>query len=183
MSALPSIVEEQPAGHTEVAGHEEPTLLGLGAEGWVYFSVTIFFLLAIFVAKAPQKIAAALDSQIAEKRRNLDEAARIRAEAQALLEDAKAQHAQSVQEAAAMLEHAKTEAAQILAQADADTAQLIERRASVAESKIGAAERAAVDDLRREAAGLATAAARELIARRHGASADRQLADDIIARI
>lgn len=183
MSALPAVVEEQPAGHTEAAGHHEPTLLGLGAEGWVYVGVTIFFLLAIFVAKAPQKISAALDAQIAEKRRNLDEAARIRAEAQALLDQAKAEQTQSAREAAALLENAKAEAASIIARAEADTAQLIDRRAAAAESKIGAAERAALDDLRREAAALATQAAARVIAAQHGEEADRRLADQVIGAI
>ncbi|QDM40282.1 MULTISPECIES: hypothetical protein [Bacteria] len=183
MSALPALVEEQPAGHTEVNGHVEETLLGLGAEGWVYVSLTIFFLLAIFVAKAPQKIAAALDAQIAEKRRNLDEAARIRAEAQALLDQAKAEHAQSAQEAAALLDHARADAAKIVEQAEADTALLLERRAAAAESKIGAAERAAVDELRREAAAMASQAAARLIAAQHGEDADRRLADQLISTI
>ncbi|MXO73898.1 hypothetical protein GRI40_01495 [Altererythrobacter aerius] len=183
MSALPAIVEEHPAGHTEVADHAEPTLLGLGAESWVYVSLTIFFLLAIFVLKAPQKIAAALDGQIAEKRRNLDEAARIRAEAQALLDDAKAQHAASARDAAAMLDHARTEAAHIVSQAEADTAALIERRSAMATAKIAAAERAVVEELRRDAASLATQAATQLIRERHLEADDRKLADTIIAGI
>lgn len=183
MSALPAIVEEQPAGHTEVAGHKEPTLLGLGAEGWVYTSITIFFIIAIFFAKAPKKITDALDAQIAEKRRNLDEAAKIRAEAQALLDEAKAQHAASAKDAAAMLEHAKAEAAQIVAQAEVDTSAMIERRAAMAEQKIAAAERAAADGLRREAAGAAVAAARSVIADNYGEAEGRKLADDIIADI
>ncbi|MFN6936199.1 MAG: hypothetical protein ACK4NZ_13745 [Tsuneonella sp.] len=184
MSAIPAIVEEHPAGHTEVAGgHAEPTLLGLGAEGWVYVSVTIFFLLAIFVGKAPQKIAAALDTQIAEKRRNLDEAARIRAEAEALLAEAREQQAQGAREAATMIERAKVEADALMAQAEQDTAALIARRSQMAETKIAAAERAAVDGLRRQASSASVAAARQLIAEKHGEAADRKLADEIIAGI
>jgi F-type H+-transporting ATPase subunit b len=183
MSALPAVVEEQPAGHTEVAGHAEPTLLGLGAEGWVYVGVTIFFLLAIFVAKAPQKIVAALDAQIAQKRADLDEAARIRAEAQTLLEQAKAQQAQSAADAEAMLAAARTEAANLIAQAEIDTAALIERRGAMAETKIGAAERAAVEGLRRETAGVAVDAARRLVTQSHDEAVDRKLADEIIAGI
>ncbi|MFA9200102.1 MAG: hypothetical protein ACEQR8_02795 [Cypionkella sp.] len=183
MSALPAIVETHPAGHTEAAGHAEPTLLGLGAEGWVYVSLTIFFILAIVVGKAPKRIVAALDAQIAQKRADLDEAARIRAEAQALLDDARAQQEQSARDAAAMLEQARAEAAGIVAQAEADTGRMIERREAVATAKIEAAERAAVEGVRREAAGLAAHAARALIAARHGAAADREMADRIIAGI
>lgn len=184
MSALPAVVEEQPAGHTEVAGHhDEPTLLGLGAEGWVYVSVTIFFLLAIFVGKAPKKIVQSLDAQIARKRADLDEAARIRAEAHQLLEQAKAQQAKSAADAEAMLAFARTEAAGIVAQAQADTAALIERRGAMAEAKIDAAERAAVESLRQQTAGVAVEAARHLVVGNHSEDADRRLADAIIAGI
>lgn len=183
MSALPAIVEEQPAAHAEGAGHAAQTLLGLGAEGWVYVSITIFFLLAILVAKAPQKIAAALDAQIAQKRADLDEAARIRAEAEALLADAKAQQAASERDAAAILERANAEAETIVAKAEVDTAAMIERRSALAEAKIASAERAAVEDLRRQTAAVAAVAARQLIAEKHDEDADRKLADEIIAGI
>jgi F-type H+-transporting ATPase subunit b len=183
MSALPAVVEQQPAGHTEVAGHAEPTLLGLGAEAWVYVSLTIFFVLAIFVLKAPRKIVDALDAQIARKRADLDEAARIRVEAQALLEEAKALKAQSVADAEAMLTAARTEAEHVLAQAEADTAALIARRGAMAEAKISAAERAAVEDLRREIATVAAHAAERLLSETHSENADRKLADDIISAI
>ena len=183
MSALPAIVEEQPAGHTEVAGHAEPTLLGLGAEAWVYVSLTIFFVLAIFVMKAPRRILDALDAQIARKRADLDEAARIRLEAQALLEEAKAQQARSAADAEAMLASARAEATHVLAQAEADTAALIARRSAMAETKIAAAERAAVESLRREIATVAAQAAERLLAETHSESDDRKLADEIISAI
>lgn len=183
MSALPAIVEEHPAGHTEVAGAEAPTLLGITGDGWVYVSLTIFFLLAIFVAKAPRRIAEGLDAQIAEKRRNLDEADRIRAEAQALLEEARAQHAASARDAEKMIEQAREQAAHIVEQAETDTASMIARRAAMAEDKIAAAERNAIEQLRREAAGAAAAAAEAVIAEEHGEKEDRQLADRLIAEI
>ena len=44
-----------------------------------------------------------------------------------------------------MLERARTEAAGIVAQAETDAAALVERRSRMAEDKIAAAERAAVD--------------------------------------
>jgi len=81
--------------------HPEATLLGLGSEGWVYVGLTIFLLLAIFVAKAPQKIVEALDGRIAETRRQLDEAKAIRAEAEALLAEARARAQASAGDAAA----------------------------------------------------------------------------------
>ena len=81
------------SAHTEVAAHAEdhgPTLLGLSAEGWVYTGVSIFFIIAFVFFKAHRKILDGLDARIADTRRELDEAATLRAEAEALLVAAKA---------------------------------------------------------------------------------------------
>jgi F-type H+-transporting ATPase subunit b len=168
----------------EAAAHGEdhgPTLLGLSAEGWVYVGVTLFFLIAIFGAKAHKQVLGALDAQIAETRRSLDEAASIRVEAETILADAKAQQAASAKDAMALLDHAKDEAAAIVAKAEADTAALVARREKMAQDKIGAAERAAVDGLKARAAAAATGAARQLIAANHNAKADKSLVDEAIA--
>jgi F0F1-type ATP synthase membrane subunit b/b' len=53
----------------------------------------------------------------------------------------------------------------------------------MAEQKIAAAERAAADSLRREAAGAAVSAARAVIAGNYGETEDRKLADEIISSI
>ena len=164
-------------------GHEEegPTLLGLGAEGWVYVGLTIFLLLAIFYAKAPQKIAEALDARIANTRRQLDEAKAIRAEAEALLADAKQRSAASAGDAAAIVAHAEAEAKAMLAKAESDATDLMARRAKMAEDKIGAAERAAIAEVRQRAADAATMAATAIIAQGHDAAADQPLIDRTIA--
>ena len=163
------------------AHHEEPTLLGLGAEGWVYVGLTIFILLAIFVAKAPKRIAEALDARIAETRKQLDEARAIRAEAEALLARAKAQQAASAGDAEAIIAHARQEASDLIAEAEKTATELTARRAKMAEDKIAAAERAALAEVRARAAEAATSAAARLIAERHDADADKPLVDRTIA--
>ena len=167
----------------EAAGHEEhgPTLLGLSAEGWVYVGLTIFLLLAIFYAKAPQKIAEALDARIANTKRQLDEATAIRAEAEALLADAKRRSAASAGDAAAIIDQAEAEAKLMLAKAESDAADLMARRSKMAEDKIAAAERGAIADLRAKAADAATHAAQQIIATRHDSGADKPLVDRTIA--
>jgi F-type H+-transporting ATPase subunit b len=169
----------------EAAGHGEgeATLLGLGPEGWVYVGITIFFVLAVFVGKAHRKILDGLDAQIAEARRTLDEAAAIRKEAEALLADAKARQQAGVKEAAALMDHARVEADAVVAKAKADTAEMIKRREKIAQDKIETAERAAIEELRNQAAGAAVAAARELIAGKHDAGADAKLVDKAIAEL
>ncbi len=169
------------AAAAEHAAEEGPTLLGLGAEGWVYVGLTIFLLLAVFVGKAPQKIVEALDARIAATRRQLDEARAIRAEAEALLATATARNAASAGDAAAIIAHAESEAKQLLAKAEADATELMARRAKMAEDKIGAAERGAVAEVRARAADAAAQAAAAVIAGHHGAAADKPLVDRTIA--
>ena len=82
-----------------------------------------------------------------------------------------------------MLDHARTEAEAIVAKAEADTAVTLARREKMATDKIGAAERAAVSELRAKTAEAATAAARSLIAANHNAKADKALVDEAIGGI
>jgi F-type H+-transporting ATPase subunit b len=79
-----------------------------------------------------------------------------------------------------MLERAHTEAEGIVRQAETDAAALVERRTRMAENKIAAAERAALDEVRATAARAAAAAAGRLIAERMDAGTDRALIDRTI---
>lgn len=152
-------------------------------EFWVYVGLSIFLMLAIFVAKAPQRIAAALDARIADTRRALDEAHALRAEAEALLAQAKTQAQASAGDAAAIVGHAEAEAKALLAKAETDAAAMIARRQAMAEDKIGAAERTAIADVRAKAAAAAAAASRAVIAAQHDAAADSALIDQAIMRL
>ncbi|MBO9669479.1 MAG: hypothetical protein J7485_03065 [Sphingobium sp.] len=179
---------EETTAMTEAHGgahgeHVEATLLGLGAEGWVYVGLTIFLLLAIFVAKAPQKIMTALDARIAETVKALNEAKALRAEAEALLADAQAKQAQSKKDAEAIIAQAKLEAEDMVAALEVSTTELIGRRQKMAEDKIAAAERTAVAGLRAQAAKAATAAAATLIGQVHDAKADKGLIDETIGKL
>jgi F-type H+-transporting ATPase subunit b len=108
--------------------HEEPVLLGLEAESWVYISVTIFFVLAVVLGKVPARIAGALDERIAGVRKQLDEAKGLRAEAEALLNDAKARADAAAKDAAAMVARAETEAAELVKAGEKAAAETIARR-------------------------------------------------------
>ncbi|MFM5917152.1 MAG: hypothetical protein ACKOOL_06420 [Novosphingobium sp.] len=170
------------AEHGAEAGeHAEATLLGLGPEGWVYAGITIFFVIAIFFAKAHRQVLGALDAQIAETRRSLDEAQTVRAEAEALLASAKQQQAQAAKDAEGIVAHARHEAEAIVAKAEVDSTELVARREKMAQDKISAAERAAIEQLRAKAASAAASAARVLIADGHDAKADKALVDGAIA--
>ena len=82
-----------------------------------------------------------------------------------------------------MLERARHEADEIVAKAKTDAEALIERRSRMAEDKIAAEERPAVEQLRAAAADAATKAAARLIAERHDAATDEQLVNQAIGEI
>ena len=79
-----------------------------------------------------------------------------------------------------MLERARHEADAIVDQAKADTQALIERRTRMAEDKIAAAERHAIDEVRARAATPAAAAAASLISEDMDAGTDKALVDRTI---
>lgn len=157
-----------------------PTAWGLDSTGWVAVAALVTILILLW-RKAHKGIAGALDARIATIRTQLDEAKRLRAEAEAL----KAEYAGKAQaadaEAAAMREHAHAEAAAIVAKAEADAEDLTRRRAQMAEDRIAAAERQAIADVRAKAADAAAKAAATIIAERLGADGDRVLVDRTIS--
>ena len=129
----------------------------------------------------PAAIGKALDRKIAGIREQLDEAAKLRAEAEAVKAEYEAKAAAAGAEAATMLERARHEADAIVQQARTDSAALVERRARMAEDKIAAAERSAIQEVRARAATAAAAAAAALITDRHDAAADKAMVDQTIA--
>jgi F-type H+-transporting ATPase subunit b len=167
------------AEHGEAA---EPTALGLNAGGWVAVAMIVVILLGL-LAGAPRIIAGILDSRIEGIRKQLDEAKSLRAEAEKLRDEYATKAREADQEAAALRAQAERQAEEIVEKAKADADALIERHKTIAADKIASAERAAVEELRAKVATAAAAAARELIAEKHGETADRKLADQIIGTI
>ena len=172
---MAALVAEE--GHAAV---EEPTAWGFTPTGWVALAMVAVILLMIW-KKVPAAIGKALDGKIALIREQLEEAKTLRAEAEALKAEYQAKADAAGAEATAMVERAKSEAKTIVAQAKTDAEALVERRGKMAEAKIAAEERAAIDELRAMAAKAATAAAAKLIAERNDAATGKKLVDDAIA--
>jgi F-type H+-transporting ATPase subunit b len=165
-------------------GHDAapPTALGLDPGGWVALSMVAVFGIMIW-KKVPALVAGMLDKQIAGIREQLDAASTLRKEAEALKAEYQAKNKAAGKEAEAIKAAAAKEADDIIAQAKKDATALIARRTQMAEDKIGAAERAAVAEVRAKAASTATAAATMIIASGHDAKADKPLIDATIARL
>lgn len=162
--------------------HAEPTVLGLDAPAFVALAM-LAFLIVLLVKKVPAIIGRGLDKQIAAIRTRLDEARDLRSEAEALRDEYARRLAALEQDAQKMLAHADEEARAVLAKAEADARELTVRRAKMAEDKIAAAERAAIQAVRAKAAEAATAAAGTLLADRVGPDADKAIVDRTIAGI
>lgn len=168
---------EAAEGHGPVA---EPTALGLDATAWVALAMLAVIAIMLW-KKVPAAIGRALDKKIAGIREQLDEAARLRSEAEALRAEYEAKAAAAGAEAQAMLDRARHEADAIVQQAKTDAAALVERRTRMAEDKIAAAERSAIAEVRAKAVTAATIAAERLIRDQHDATADRAMVDRTIA--
>jgi F-type H+-transporting ATPase subunit b len=148
---------------------------------WVAISFLIF---VVLVGKlAWKRITSMLDGRAERIRSELDEAKRLRAEAEAMLVNATAERESALREAVAMVERARVEAERLAAAAAAEAEAAAKRRERMAMDRIAAAEASAVTEVRNAAAEIATAAVREVIATRHDASADAALVDAAITAL
>ena len=165
--------------HEGVAPHTDPKAVGMDATAWVSLAMAVFIGI-LLLKKVPGLIGGALDGRIAQIKTQLEEASKLRTEAEALKAEYVAKLTAAAGEADAMRKSAEHEAATLLEDAKANAAALVVRRQKMAEDKIGAAERAAIADIRSKAVTAATNAAGALIAQGHDAKADKILVDDAI---
>jgi len=165
--------------HEGVVPHTDPKAVGMDATAWVSLAMAVFILILV-IKKVPGLIGGALDGRIAQIKTQLEEASKLRAEAEALKAEYEARLAAAAGEAEAMRKSAEHEAETLLEDAKANAVALVARRHKMAEDKIGAAERAAVAAIRTKAVNAATGAAAALIVQGHDAKADKLLIDDAI---
>jgi len=165
-----------------VEAEHEPTAFWLNPGGWVALAMIVVLALLAW-KKVHHAIGRALDSKIALIRDQLAEAESLRKEAEALKAEYEAKAASVDEDRKALLERARHEADEIVTKAKVDAETLIGRRTRMAEDKIAAEERAAVEQLRATAADAAARAAARLIAERHDAGTDAKLVDQAIKEI
>jgi len=133
------------------------------ASVWATVALVIFLGVLVYL-KVPGMIAKAIDARAVKIRHDLDEARRLREEAQALLAEFQKKRKEAEQEAAGILTAAKREAELLLADAHKKTEDYVSRRTAMAEQKIAQAEREAVNEVRSSAVDIAIEAARRLLA-------------------
>jgi F-type H+-transporting ATPase subunit b len=108
----------------------------------------------------------------------LDEARRLKAEAEALLAQYRRKQHEAEQEAQAIVAGAKAEAERLAAEAETKLEEFVARRTKMAESKIAQAEAQALADVRSAAAEVAAAAAETILTR----TVKDKVADDLISK-
>ena len=148
---------------------------------WVVLAFILFFVL--FGRRLWIPLANILDARAASVKAELEEAARLRREAETMLRDAEKARVLASAEAKTLIERARVEASRVAAAAAAEAETSARRREQMALDRIAAAEKAAVDEVRLAAADVATAAARQVIAEGLTKAADAALADHAIMQL
>jgi F-type H+-transporting ATPase subunit b len=153
-------------------------MLGM-AEFWVAVAFVAFLAILVYY-KVPKLIAKALDDRADAIRKELDEARRLREEAQTLLADYQKRHRNVGQEAEAIVDLARREAEAFAHETRASLKDTLERRTKLAEDKIARAEAQAVDEVRASAIDVAVAAAERILREKMAGSGGAALIDQSI---
>ncbi|HSF95087.1 MAG TPA: ATP F0F1 synthase subunit B [Thermohalobaculum sp.] len=128
-------------------------------------------------------LAKALDDRADRIRADLDEARRLREEAQATFAEFERQHREVQGQADEIVAHAKADAEQAAEIAKADLAKSIERRLKAADEQIAMAEASAIREVKDKAVQIAIAAAAEVMAAGMTAEKANELVDDAIKKV
>ena len=128
---------------------------------WVTLAVLVFFF--VFGRKIHRPIAGLLDARAAAVRAALDEAAALKAEAEAMLAEAKQRLDQAMLDAKQILESAHDEASRMAEELAREAEATAKRRQRMTLDRIASAEKAAIHEVRSIAVDVATAAASQLL--------------------
>lgn len=132
------------------------------AEFWVAVAFLIFIGILVYM-KVPAMLAKMLDERAEAIRKDLDDARRLREEAQDLLADYQRKQREAEAEAQQIIEGARREAEALKADGARSMQEALARRTRLAEEKIARAEAQALAEVRAAAVDAATAAAERIV--------------------
>ena len=147
---------------------------------WVAIAFLLFLGLLAYYG-VPAMVGKALDARADAIRAELEEAKRLREDAQALLADYKKKALEAETEAKSIIDAAKLEAQVMAAESKKALIETIARRSKLAEEKIARAEAQAVSEVRATAVTTALAAAEKLIGARVGGATGANLIEQSIS--
>ena len=151
-------------------------------EFWVAVAF-VGFIALISYYRVPQKIIEALDKRAADIAHELDEARRLREEAQAILADYERKQRDVEQIVSAIISQAKREAEALAKETRKSFHDLLERRAKIAQDKIARAEAQALTEVRVKTIEAAIAAAETLIEKKLTPAAAGKLVEKSITSL
>lgn len=149
---------------------------------WALVGLILFFGIIVYF-KVPGMVLGALDRRTERIRTELDEARRLREEAQTLLSDYQKKRREAEKEAEDIVDEARREAERIRSEAEAKAADMVARRTEAAETKISQAEAQAVAEVRARAADLAVSAAETVLKEKIRGDASARLTENSIAAV
>lgn len=152
-----------------------------GPEFWV--AVAFVIVVAGLVWKGGPVITAMLDGRAAKIKDELEEARRLREEAQQMLAEYQRKQRDALKDAEQIVAAARAEAERAAEQAARDLEAAIERRERLAVEKIALAESKASAEVRNTAVDVAIAALRQLLAKELDPGRRSRLIDDAIAEL
>lgn len=146
------------------------------------FLVAIAFLVMMALALKPvsRAIASALDLRAEKIKSRLDDAQKLKEDAQDMLARYQRRQAQALKEAEEIIAHARAEAERLSKQAAKDLEETLKRREQQAVERIAQAEAKAVKEVRDIVIDIATQAAEKAIAENLPAAAASSLIDAAI---
>ena len=151
-------------------------------ELWVAAGLFIFFGILV-AAGVPKLVAGQLDAKAAKIQSELDEATRLRTEAEALLAQIRQEKAEAETQARAMLAAAEADARIMEADAKVRLEETLARRQALAERRIASAEAQASAEVKAAAADLAARAAETVLTARLATRKTDPLLDAAIGQI
>ena len=152
------------------------------AHVWEAIGLVIFLALLIYL-KVPAMALAALDSRGTKIQAQLDEATKLREEAERLLAEIKTQREASEHQAASIVALAQEEAVRLGEEAKVKLEEQIVRRGQMAERRIALAETQAAAEVKAAAADLAAQAAEAVLAARLAAATTDPMVDPAVAAL
>jgi F-type H+-transporting ATPase subunit b len=147
---------------------------------WVLVAFLAFMALLIYY-RVPSAVTKALDDRADAIRKELDEARKLREEAQGLLSDYQRKAREAEKEAESIIEQAKIEAQALAADSRKTLSESLDRRSKLAEEKIARAEAQALSEVRSTAVDTALAAAQEILKSRAGGATGETLVSQSIS--
>lgn len=154
----------------------------MDATFWALIGLILFLAILVYFG-VPGMIAKALDARAERIRHDLDEARRLRDEAQQLLAEYQRKRKEAEQEAGDIVAAARREADILVAEAKQKSDDYVARRTTLAEQKIAQAERDAVAEVRGRAVDIAVAAAGKMLAEKVDSGKDAGLFKSALAEV